>query len=822
MWASRHTCRGRTVSADATRAEAVLRESEARFRSLVVASAQVVWTADAAGLAVDDSPSWRAFTGQTFEQLKGWGWLDALHPDDRERMAETWARTVAERAPIEVEYRVRRPDRSYSWTVMRAAPVFNDDGSVREWVGTNTDITDRKQVEETLRESEGRFHDMADNAPAMMWVTDAEDNCVYVNVRWYEFTGQTPAAGLGFGWLDALHPDDRDYAHDTFVTASERREAFRLDYRLRRYDGEYRWVIAAGARRVGPDGTFLGYIGSVIDITERKQVEAEREALLAGAQQARAEAEAALVSLGRVQAITEAALVDLPLDRFLHELLARVREALQTDTAVILLREADATLRVRAASGVEEDLDERLPFGQGFAGLVAQQGCPVVWDAVDSGRVLPSLRRKGIRALAGVPLRTKDGFLGVLQVGSVSPRKFVEDEVHLLQLAAERVALGIERTARQDAERRAREQAEAAGRAKDEFLAMLGHELRNPLSAVRNALVSARLFPALQERALGIARQQTDQLCRLIDDLLDVARITQGKIALQRQRVRFAGVVERAVETTRQLVEARAHHLVLSLSDTDLEIDADATRLEQIVVNLVSNAAKYTEPGGEITVAVRREDGGALLRVRDNGVGIAPGMLPLVFDLFAQGDRALDRVGGGLGIGLTVVRRLVELHGGRVEARSEGLGKGAEFRVWFPDPPPSHAPLASVPVTTGVRQRQTRVLLVEDNEMVATSLVMLLEGIGYHVRAVHDGAAALDAAHLDVPGVMLIDIGLPGMDGYEVARRIREDPSLRRTVLVALTGYGSSEDKQRAMAAGFDYHLVKPVDPEVLDGILAS
>jgi CheY-like chemotaxis protein/two-component sensor histidine kinase len=340
---------------------------------------------------------------------------------------------------------------------------------------------------------------------------------------------------------------------------------------------------------------------------------------------------------------------------------------------------------------------------------------------------------------------------------------------------------------------------------------------------VRNAVVTASLDPSRRDRALAIVRRGTDQLARLVDDLLDVARITQGKIGLRRERVRFASVVERAVETTRQLVEERAHRLTVSLPQGALEVDGDQTRLEQVVGNLITNAAKYTESGGRIEVTVEHHGDEAVLSVRDNGAGIAPDVLPRVFDLFTQGERGLERAPGGLGIGLTVVRRITELHGGRVEAHSDGLGTGAQFIVRLPalaPAPESDAPAsAEQPVAA---PRHARVLLVEDNADAAEGMMLFLEILGHRVHVVHDGTTALDIARSFRPVVMLVDIGLPGIDGYVVARRARQDPGLAHLTLVALTGYGSADDKRRAAAAGFDHHLTKPVELEALSTLLAA
>jgi two-component system CheB/CheR fusion protein len=411
---------------------------------------------------------------------------------------------------------------------------------------------------------------------------------------------------------------------------------------------------------------------------------------------------------------------------------------------------------------------------------------------------------------------TKDGRLLNISL-TISPIRDSEGRI----VGASKIARDVTEKKRLEAELSEKLLELADGdRRKDEFLAMLGHELRNPLSAVRNAVVTARLDPSRRDRALDIAYRQTDQLARLVDDLLDVARITRGRMTLRMETVRLAGVVERAVETTRDLVEARAHLLTLALPDESLHVNGDPSRLEQVVVNLITNAAKYTEPGGRIEVMAQREGEQAVLRVRDNGVGIAPEMLPRVFDLFAQAHRGPARVEGGLGIGLTVVQRLVELHGGRAEVTSEGLGRGSEFRLSFPCVPVADANAVPARSAGEGPGGPVRVLVVDDNADVAEGLMMLLELLGHRVRVAHDGMAALEAVRVNVPDLMLVDIGLPGMDGYELARNVRQDSRLKGVVLVALTGYGRDEDKRKAIEAGFDEHLVKPLTVETFQKLL--
>jgi PAS domain S-box-containing protein len=429
-----------------------------------------------------------------------------------------------------------------------------------------------------------------------------------------------------------------------------------------------------------------------------------------------------------------------------------------------------------------------------------------------------------VRSYLAVPVVGRGSeVLGGLFLGHPEPGVFTEDAERIVVGLGTQAAIAIDNARLYEAERRARAEAEAGSRAKDEFLAMLGHELRNPLAAISNALVTAQLDPSRADRALAIAHRCADQLTRLVDDLLDVARITQGRIELQRQHVAFAGVVQRAVDATRSLVEQRGHHLTVRLPPIDVLVDVDPTRLEQVVVNLVTNAAKYTDRGGSIEVVAEREGAEVVLRVRDNGIGIAPEMLARMFDLFAQSERALDRAQGGLGIGLTVVRRLVELQGGRVEAESRGPGMGAELRVRFPivaaarrsESPPSS-------VAEPSQLRCMRVLVVEDNADAGEALAMLLELLGHRVRVTADGASALAAARADRPDVMLVDIGLPGMNGYEVARQVRRDPLLADVVLVALTGYGGHDDRKAALVAGFDHHVAKPISAEQLSGLVGT
>jgi CheY-like chemotaxis protein len=337
---------------------------------------------------------------------------------------------------------------------------------------------------------------------------------------------------------------------------------------------------------------------------------------------------------------------------------------------------------------------------------------------------------------------------------------------------------------------------------------------------VRHALAAASRDESLRPRALAIAERQSEQLTRLIDDLLDVARITHGRIPLRKQPIELTSVIERALEATRGLVEGRAQGIEVSTPTDAIGVMADPARLEQVIVNLLVNAVKYSPPDGRIALEAEREGHEAVVRVRDSGIGIAADMLPRIFDLFAQADRSLNRAQSGLGLGLTLVKRIMELHGGRVEVRSAGLGCGSEFCIRLPVLAACAAPKERRPASERARV-PLRMLVVEDNPDAAESLLMLLELKGHRVTTAPDGMAALAAMRAQRPDVLLVDIGLPGIDGYEVARRIRRDPQLGQPLLVALTGYGLDEDRQRALAAGFDQLLVKPVDLGLLEAVLA-
>jgi PAS domain S-box-containing protein len=510
------------------------------------------------------------------------------------------------------------------------------------------------------------------------------------------------------------------------------------------------------------------------------------------------------------------------------------------DWCVVDLREADGSQRQVAIAHVDPDkvrlaqeLSRRYPprtdalYGPahvlrtGQAEMSTEITDTMLAASAQDEEHLRLLRQLGLRSYISVPLATRDQLLGVLTfILSDSGRRFGLDDLKLAEDLAYRAAVAVDNAHLYG-------QLREADRLKDEFLAMLAHELRNPLAPIRNALFVMKqpgVSGSVIAQARDMAERQVQHMARLLDDLLDVSRISQGRIDLRPEPVDVARIVAQSVEAMRPLLEERQHELTVTLPPQPLRIMADPTRLEQVLTNLLNNANKYTDPRGCLGISVVREGKDVVLRVWDTGIGIPVDMLPKIFDLFVQAERRLDRSRGGVGIGLTLVKKLVELHGGRVEAASAGPGRGSEFVVRLPALPeePAGAPTAAETAETAPAPRSAlRILVVDDNVDAADSLTMLLQLAGHEVRTAHDGPTALLIAQAFHPEVVLLDIGMPGMDGYEVARRLRQQPQGQAAHLVALTGWGQETDRRRSTEAGFDYHLVKPVQPNALEEVLA-
>jgi signal transduction histidine kinase/CheY-like chemotaxis protein len=521
---------------------------------------------------------------------------------------------------------------------------------------------------------------------------------------------------------------------------------------------------------------------------------------------------------------------------------------LASRAALLLVPEADAMpqrglLGIAAASGAPPSLVEirwdALTDGvrDGLTQAVNEQRRVVLPPAdrwlSDEAPLAPAPQPPLLHSALAVPLVIGERALGVLLVAADSDTGPGVRDWPALEELASRAAIAFENARLYNnlqieiAERNST-QAELlqANQRKDEFLAMLSHELRNPLAPIRNAVeVMRRVAPPDPKLtwAMDVMDRQGQHMTDLVDDLLDVARISQGKIALNRERVDLNVVLAHSVEAAQPLIEARRHQLMVEKAPQPVWLNGDFARLMQVMSNLLNNAMKYSDEGSRIEIRLAAREGAAQVVVRDDGIGIDPALLPHIFELFAQGQRTLDRAQGGLGVGLTVVHRLVELHGGTIRAKSDGPGCGAEFEVTIPcisvvghDEPPAAEPAAPA------KARGARVLIVDDNQDAAESIALFLQLEGHEVKSVREPLAALNCVPVFAPEVVLLDIGLPVMDGYEVARRMRQMPATRNALIVAVSGYGQAEDKQRAEQAGFDRHFVKPTDPHLLVEMIAQ
>ncbi len=740
-----------------------------------------------------------------------------IHEEDLPRVQALIAEVMhgTERR-YDTEYRVRQPDGGMRWVVSRGWVELGAAGRPAVFSGVLIDITERRRAAAALRDSDERLRMAIEQTGLGTFDYDVPANQLTWSDGCRGMFGVPAGAPVSYEdtFRRALHPDDRvstQAALDEAIRPGGR-GYYDVEYRVRPLDGSpERWIAARGKTTCDEAGQPQRFIGTVLDITGRKRAET--------AAQRRTDQ---LQTLAAISARLNAAHDVASVLGIVTEEARALIGAQQAVTSVAPAQEPGSPVTV--VSHVDKGRAEAVaaPPSTLAAGLAEDPQNPVRVTRAEAERQ-PELRGAGGRLAAPLVGRNTRR-LGTIQLlDKLSSDDFTGDDEALLSQLAQIATVAIENA-------RLYEELRRNNQRKDEFLAMLAHELRNPLAAIRNAVAlgSDPSDASEIEWAMEVINRQMRHLSRLIDDLMDMSRVTQGKVQLRKEFLDAAAVLHAAVESVRPLMEERGHELTVALRPGTLQTEADPTRLEQIVVNLLSNAAKYTEKGGEISLRARKEDDEIVIRVRDNGAGIPPEKLPQMFELFAQGDRTLARSEGGLGIGLTLVRSLAEMHGGRAEAYSEGIGRGSEFVVRLPASAlaaPPDAPVAatrptaktsSAPVSITAR----RVLVVDDNVDSARGTSLILQRNGHDVRLAYDGPAAVAAAQEHRPEFVLLDIGLPGMDGYEVARRLRQDENLRGLKLIAVSGYGQESDRRRSQEAGFDEHLVKPVDPGVLLGFL--
>jgi PAS domain S-box-containing protein len=700
-------------------------------------------------------------------------WLGSVHPDDQAAVIASLNHYVTAGLEINLEWRVANlPGNQERWLMSRGQAVFDEQGKAVLYRGIVLDITQRKQQEQLIEEHQQRLDFALSTLEAGAWELNLQDRTVHRTLLHDLIFGyQKRLPGWTFEqFLDHVLPEDRDAVQQRFNTAIQTRTDWDFECRIRRTDGEIRWIYAKGRLKLDQMERPVSIAGIVQDISGHKQAEE---------------------SLTRTHTLLNALMTQAPMG-FAY---------LDLELRYLLINDSLAALNgLTAAAHIGQRVHDIVPTlaaaAEDVAKLILATGEPVK-DYEFSGEIPTAPGVTGYWNESWYPLYDDTGQItgfGAM-VENITERK------------------------------RAEEALREADRRKDEFLAMLAHELRNPLAPISSA-VQIMKRPSLDETRLAWCRnvigRQVEHLVQLVDDLLDVSRISRGKIELKKEILEVAAIVQRAIETTQPLIEARHHAFTVHQPQNPLYVEGDLVRLSQVVANLLNNAAKYTDEGGCIGLTVEQSGNDILIRVRDNGRGIEPSALPSLFQLFYQVDHTIDRAEGGLGIGLALVKSLVTMHGGEVRAHSEGRGRGSEFVIRLPGL--RRAPTVPIVDTTKPEfiEDPLRILVVDDNRDAAQSLSMLLSGEGHTVGLAYDGPSGLETALAERPQIVLLDIGLPGMDGYAVARALRQQPGLDRMQLIALSGYGRKEDREQARAAGFNGYLTKPVNFDELHYALAQ
>ncbi len=699
-------------------------------------------------------------------------------------------------------------------------PRFNKTGKIEGVVSIVSDITSHKEAELKVHESEQRFHTMADTAPVMIWTARPDQQRDYFNKSWLRFTGKPLEQEIGWGWVEGIHSEDRERVLKIYSDSFQQRKPFRMEYRLQRHDAQYHWMISQGVPRFTVDGKFIGYIGSVIDIQDRKEFE-EKISFLA-------EASSVLFASLDYEATLQN-LADLMIPLFADWCTVTLFESGKMTTTAVAHKDPD---KITWAKEIEKRYppDPYSPHGlanimrTGRSELYTNISDHLLRQASRDEEHYRLIKELGLTSVMLVPLKTQGKVLGAITfIRSESQQQYTPQDLVFAEELARNAAIAVENA-------QLYQKMRESDSAKTQFLSMLAHELRNPMAPILSSLDLLQ-FQSQENTELHdtvrVMLRQVKQMSRLLDDLLDVSRIIHGKIHLTKKEVDLNTVIAYAIETTRPIKEEYQHTLSVSLPSRPIQINADPDRLEQIIINLLNNAYKYTEPKGTVWLTVTEQNKEAVIRVKDTGIGIAHHMLPRIFDLFSQVDHTLSRSRGGMGIGLTLVKNLTEMHGGTIAVESAGLGKGTEFIVRLPIIPLTPQPQgnfgfysASDHTPPAVHRTTHRILVIDDNHDAADALGRLLQRLGHEVKIAYDGPSGIEVARAYLPGVILLDIGLPEMNGYEVARRLRQESALGHTMLVAVSGYGQEEDKLRSQEAGFDYHFTKPIGIDVLNEIL--
>jgi PAS domain S-box-containing protein len=844
FWLTRAQARAR---ASAKRAASKLRQSEERFRTLIEQSPMSTQVFSPDGRTIQVNRAWEELWGVTLETLGGYNILEDAQLVEKGIMPyirQGFAGTPTTIPPILYDPEVTIPNVTVNenpqrWVQAIIYPVRDAAGEIREVVLMHEDISERKRVEENLHYQLNLTSAITKNTAEGLCLLDAEGRLTFMN----------PAAEAMLGWKEAelkgrvlhnavhyLKPDGSPYPLSECplreVLGAQATSMNREDVWIRK-DGTM-IPIFCSLSPIIVDGNVTGAVLAAHDITERKRAEARR-ARRARQTTLRADMSVALAKSESLPSI-------------LNESAALLVSHFDAAFARIWTLNPDTNmLELQASAGIYTHLDgehARVPLGQFKIGLIAEERKPhLTNDVLNDPRISDKewARRAGMVAFAGYPLLVEDRLIGVMAI--FSREQLTEETLDSLALVAETIAQGIERKRLEEQLRQRAEQLAEANRLKDEFLATLSHELRTPLTSILGwaKLMRTEKFDSqLSNRALEIIERSAVAQSQLIDDLLDVSRIITGKLRLVAQPLELAPIIAAAVDSLRPTADARGVQLEMLFDATAGEVSGDADRLQQVIWNLLSNAIKFTPKGGRVTIELRRFDSQVEIIVSDTGQGISHEFLPYIFDRFRQADGSITREHGGLGLGLAIVRHLVELHGGTIRAESEGANLGSTFSVSLPLMAIRHvnapnggdlARPASTTVDGDARSnghehllKGLRVLVVDDDPDTRALLVTTLEQSGAEsVAAVASATEALGVLTRLAPDVLLSDIGMPNVDGYELIRQVRALPATEggRTPAAALTAYATPDDRQRALDAGYNVHISKPVEPNELAAAVA-
>ena len=797
-----------------SRQEAV--QSEERFRAIAENIPQLAWLADGAGHIGWFNRRWLDYTGTRLEDNTGAGWKATLHPEHKEAVAEKLERHLREGKDWEDTFPLRGKDGQYRWFLSRTTAIRDETGKVVRFFGTNTDITELRETEQALGLSEQRFRTAVSTVSNIVWTNNTDGKMAGAQPGWEAFTGQTREEHQGYGWTQAVHPEDAKPTLEAWKCAVAEKRMFVFEHRIRRADGEWRLCSIRSLPLLSADGAILEWVGVHTDITERKQAEAD---------------------LAFLATITEELVGVRTVDEIMHSVGAKIGahfalsvcNFVEIDEAtgeLVVHHEwrrdnAPATIGTyKTADYVSPEFQKTCRAGELF----------VVRDTANDPRIDAGKHAVlQIRAWVGVPLVREGEWKFFIAFHDSAPREWRAAELDLMREITVRIWACVERTRSDGALREAKAAAEAANRAKDRFLAVLSHELRTPLNPVlllaSEAAANPALSPEVREDFAIVVKNVTVE-AQLIDDLLDLTKITQGKLHLEMRPLDAHAVLRDAIELIKADIAEKRINLTVLFEPGNHVVSGDPVRLQQVFWNVLKNAVKFTPSKGNISVTTRSAEGDRfVIETTDTGIGLTPDELTRVFEAFAQGNHAQEGSAhqfGGLGLGLAISRTLVELHGGSLRATSPGPGFGATFAVELPLQSTKSAN-ESRPVKTATASSKTspavRILLVEDHAPTLNALELLLRRRHHKVTIAATVSEARALASAQPFDLVISDIGLPDASGYELMTDLRHRFQLKG---IALSGYGTENDIEKGRKAGFVAHLTKPVNVRALDATLSA